>query len=276
MPVRRLFAEVAILVALVGFVVPASAQDSIKTVQNKTFIAEGEIDLTQFLPPPPANDSATTQKELAELLRWQSERTPDQIAFAKADANISVFRFADVLGPVFAEASLPVTARFFSDATLNVGALINSAKAYYHRTRPYIVDARIQPVLPKPNNDSYPSGHSTIGYFYAIILSDMVPERAADLYARGESFALNRVIGGVHYPTDLEAGKLSGTLIAEKMFTSAEFRRDFAKARSELRRTLNLAPTNESDAPNAQALGIGYGLVPLAEFSTAASEGAFE
>ena len=90
MPVRTLFVEAAILVALVGFGGPASAQDSIKMVQNRTFIAEGEIDLTQFLPPPPANDSATTQKELAELLRWQFERTPDQIAFAKADANISV------------------------------------------------------------------------------------------------------------------------------------------------------------------------------------------
>jgi acid phosphatase (class A) len=68
----------------------------------------------------------------------------------------------------------------------------------------------------------------------------MVPERAADLYARGESFALNRVIGGVHYPTDIEAGKLSATLIAEKMFTSFEFRKDFEKARNELRRALNL------------------------------------
>ena len=177
---------------------------------------------------------------------------------------------------MFTEASLPVTARFFGDVSLNVGTLINSAKAFYHRTRPYILDARIQPVLPKPNNDSYPSGHSTIGHFYAIVLADMVPERAADLYARGEIFALNRVIGGVHYPTDLEAGKLSGTLIAEKMFTSVEFRRDFAKARNEIRKALNLPPMDESDALNAQTLGTGYGLVPLAEFSTAASEAAFE
>ena len=263
MAARKLFALLVILVALVGFVVPASAQDSVKTVQNKTYIAEGETDLTRFLPPPPANDSVATKKELDELFRWQSNRTPDQIAFAKADANISVFRFADVLGPVFTEASLPITAKFFKDATVNVETLIIYAKSYYHRTRPYILDARIQPVLPKPNNDSYPSGHSTAGHFYAIILADMIPEKTAALYARGESFALNRVIGGVHYPTDVEAGKLSGTIIAEEMFTSFEFRKDFERARDELRKALNLAPIEESYRPNALShLRLDVNLIP--------------
>ena len=276
MPVSKLLARAVILVALVGFIVPASAQDSVKTVQSKIYIAEGEIDLTQFLPPPPANDSATTQKELAELLRWQSQRTPDQIAFAKADTNISVFRFADVLGPLFDEASLPVTTRFFSDVTMNVETLINYPKAYYHRTRPYILDTRIQPVLPKPNNDSYPSGHSTAGHFYAIILADMVSGKGGGSLCTGDSFALNRVIGGVHYPTDIEAGKLSGTLIAEEMFTSLEFRKDFDRARDELRKALNLPRRDESGAPNAQALWLGHGWVPLAKLAAAAAEAAFE
>ena len=166
MPISRLFARVAILVAMVGFVVPASAQESVKTtVQNKTYIAEGAIDLTQFLSPPSANDSVATQKEIDEL----------------------------------------------QDAIVNVETLINSAKSYYHRSRPYILDARIQPVLPKPNNDSYPSGHSTAGHFFAIILAHVCRKKRRAFLRRVESFALNRVIGGVHYPTDVEAGKLSGT-----------------------------------------------------------------
>jgi len=236
----KLALALAVLVALVGFVVPISAQDATKTVQNKIYLAEGEIDLIQFLPPPPANASVTTQKELNELLKWQLQRTPDQVAYAKADATITVFRFADVLGPAFNEASLPTTASFFKDAIANVEMLIDYAKSYYHRTRPYVLDARVQPVLAKPNNDSYPSGHSTAGHFIAIVLADMIPEKAGELYERGESFAQNRVIGGVHYPTDLEAGKLSATLIAERMFASFEFRRDFERARDELRKGLNL------------------------------------
>jgi len=71
----------------------------------------------------------------------------------------------------------------------------------------------------------------------------MVPEKAAELHARGDRFALNRVIGGVHYPTDIEAGKLSAIVIAERLFTSAEFRNDFEKARRELRKVLNLPDT---------------------------------
>ncbi len=91
---------------------------------------------------------------------------------------------------------LPFLNQFFQASVANVGLLTNAAKAYYHRPRPYVLDAEIHRVVPKPGNDSYPSGHSTAGHFFAIILADMVPEKATELYARGDSFAMNRVIGG--------------------------------------------------------------------------------
>ena len=73
MPVRTLFVEAAILVALVGFGGPASAQDSIKMVQNRTFIAEGEIDLTQFLPPPPETTLLRPKRNLLNFLGGSSK-----------------------------------------------------------------------------------------------------------------------------------------------------------------------------------------------------------
>jgi acid phosphatase (class A) len=226
-----------------GLISQLYAEDGASAKVAKTYLAEGEIDLIQFLPPAPANDSAVTKAEIQELLNWQAQRTPDQIAFAQADANITVFRFADILGPSFTAERLPFLNKFFQDCVVNVGTLTNAAKAYYHRTRPYLLDTNIHPVVDKPTNASYPSGHSTAGHFFAILLANMVPEKATELYARGDSFAFNRIIGGVHYATDIEAGKLSATLIAARMFTSTEFDKDFLKARSELRKVLGLPET---------------------------------
>lgn len=241
MPVKRL--AFLVILAWASFVVPVFSESTTAPQVTKTYVAEGEVDLLQLLPPAPLSDSAVTKQEIQELLRWQAARTPDQVAFAQADANITVFRFADTLGPTFTPENLPFLDKFFQSCVANVGLLTNAAKVFYHRPRPYVVDPAIHPVVPKPGNDSYPSGHSTEGHFFAIVLADMVPEKAAELHARGDRFALNRVIGGVHYPTDIEAGKLSAIVIAERLFTSAEFRNDFEKARRELRKVLNLPDT---------------------------------
>jgi acid phosphatase (class A) len=239
MPIKNFLLPFFFLAFWTGGINFVSAQNPAPIVVNKTYVVEGEIDLAQFLPPPPADDSPVTKAEIQELLKWQAQRTPEQVAFAQADANLTVFRFADTMGPYFTPERLPLLSQFFGACIANVELLINSPKAYYHRTRPYLIDPDIQPVLRKPTDNSYPSGHATVGYFVAIILADMVPEKARELYVRGDSVALNRVIGGLHYPTDLEAGKLSAVLIAERMFLNAKFRQDFAKTRAELRKVLD-------------------------------------
>ena len=72
----------------------------------------------------------------------------------------------------------------------------------------------------------------------AIILANMVPEKRAAIFDRGWDFALNRVIGGVHYRSDIEAGRIAATLIAGEMFNDSVFLGDFEKAKSEVRKVL--------------------------------------
>lgn len=60
---------------------------------------------------------------------------------------------------------------------------------------------------------SYPSGHSALAEFYARILSIALPDRAADFKARALQIAQDRMIGGVHYPTDVRDGVLLGDQI---------------------------------------------------------------
>lgn len=50
------------------------------------------------------------------------------------------------------------------------------------------------------------------------------------------------MIGGMHYPNDLEGGRRAGTAIAVALLGQPEFKVDFDAARSELRQALGLQP----------------------------------
>ena len=73
-----------------------------------------------------------------------------------------------------------------------------------------------------------------------IILSDMVPEKRAEIMARAADYAHNRVVGGIHYPSDIEAGKISGSVIAAVLLSRPDFKAEYEVARSELRSDLGM------------------------------------
>lgn len=213
---------------------PVRAEDA------KPFITAKELDLSKFLAPPPANDSAQTKAELGEVLTLQVTRTPEMVARAQADAEENVWRFADVLGPKFTKESLPKTEAFFARVAETEGAVVDPAKDIWKRPRPHLLSDLVKPAVPLSKSGSYPSGHATVGTLMAIVLSNMVPEKRAELMARGWEYANNRVIGGIHYRSDIEAGRIAGSLIAEAIWNQPDFAAEFAAAKAELRAALGL------------------------------------
>ncbi|MFP5259259.1 MAG: acid phosphatase [Acidobacteriota bacterium] len=208
---------------------------------DTAFVALEQINFANLLPPPPAVGSAVQKEETALLLTLQKERTPAMEAFAQADAERSVFRFADAVGADFTAEKLPRTAAFFVMVKENADALIGPAKRHWDRPRPYASTPEITPCVPKPGNASYPSGHSTFGTVDSIILANMLPEKAAQIYERAEAYRLNREIGGVHYPSDVAAGRIAGTVIVAFMQQSPAFQEAYGAARVELRQVLGLS-----------------------------------
>ena len=97
-------------------------------------------------------------------------------------------------------------------------------------------------MVPKPPSASYPSGHTTWAVACAIVLADMIPERRRQIFVRADEYAHNREVGGVHYPSDVAAGHLAGTALAESLFQSPQFVSDEAAATAELRQGLGLPP----------------------------------
>ena len=116
------------------------------------------------------------------------------------------------------------------------------AKDGFKRVRPYNLDKTLHPIcVTKTKNDSYPSGHTTTGYLMALTLIDMVPEKRDAILARADDYANNRLVCGVHYPSDLQASKLLAYSIHAVMGTHPQYQKELAAARLELRQSLGLA-----------------------------------
>jgi acid phosphatase (class A) len=206
----------------------------------KPFVTNKDVDLTMILPPPPANDSALTKAELGEVLTLQVTRTPQMEASAIADVEEDVWRFANVMGPNFTKEKLPKFSAFFDRVVATEGAVVDPAKDVWKRPRPHQLSDLVKPAVKLSNSGSWPSGHATVGTMMGIILADMVPEKRAEIMARAAEYAHNRVVGGIHYPSDVEMGKISGSVIAAVLLNRDDFKAEYDVAKAELRSGLGM------------------------------------
>ena len=151
--------------------------------------------MTHILPPP-ANDSAQTQRELREVLDMQQKRTPEMASQAKADAEENVWVYGNVMGPKFNAKALPAVSAFFDRIVATEAAVVDPAKDFWKRPRPHMLDSRIEPIVKRASSGSWPSGHTTLGTLMGITLANMVPEKRAAIMTRAWQYGDNRVVAG--------------------------------------------------------------------------------
>lgn len=239
---RRTFPVLVLsLLAGVAGIVSVSCADG-----GRDFIDPASVAVERVIAPPPAAGSAAERAELDEMLRIQVQRTPAQAERAKADADTSIFRFADAIGspPGFDEEKLPKVTALFKRIRDAETAVIGPAKDHYARPRPSVTEPKLDPVISVPGSKSYPSGHSAWAFAAGLVLADMLPEQRAQILARAAEFAHNRVVAGVHYPSDVDAGRISGSVLAAFLFASPAFRAEEKVATAELRAALKLPPAH--------------------------------
>jgi acid phosphatase (class A) len=194
------------------------------------------LHLELLLPEPPALDSPINKAELLELHRIEQARTPDDVARAKEDeAEEDIFAFKTVFGAGFDMQTLPLTAALGAHVKNEQSALGSQLKLAFQRPRPYQTDPTLHPVCAlKATHDSYPSGHGMTGYLEAFTLAELVPEKRSQILARADDFAHNRLVCGVHYPSDIEASRRFAYAVFGYMLATPRFQRDLAAAREEL------------------------------------------
>jgi acid phosphatase (class A) len=200
------------------------------------------LNVNALLPEPPAVGSPANNADLAEVHHAEQTRTPEQVEKAKADdAEEDMFVFKTVFGPGFTLEALPITAALGDHVKNEQSVVGNELKHYFQRPRPFQTDSTLRPVCPaKPTPDSYPSGHSLTGYLEAFTLIQLAPEMRAEILARADQYAHNRVVCGVHYPSDTEASRKVAYVVFGYMLATPRFQRDLAAAREEFRAKMSL------------------------------------
>lgn len=226
----RLMFTLALLPAL-----PALAADA-------GYVPAAQVHAERLVPTPSAGDAEATRAELAELHRIEAERTPAEVARARADEkNETMFVFRDVFGDAFTPERLPKTAALSAQVKQQEDEISKPLKSAFQRVRPYNQDKSLRPVCKtKTKSDSYPSGHSLAGYLAALTLVDLVPEKRDLILARADAYAHNRLVCGVHYASDVQASRLLAYATHAAMLDNPAYRQDEAAARAELRKALGL------------------------------------
>lgn len=112
--------------------------------------------------------------------------------------------------------------------TLSIGLLITNLvlKNSVHRKRPFHAIEELFPLIEKPKDWSFPSGHATssIGCGLAM-LKNMPKKYGISGFTIGILISLSRIYLGVHYTSDVVAGALIGTVSAlssEKIINKTE------------------------------------------------------
>ena len=202
---------------------------------------------TLLLASPPVAASSTTARELAELHQIEAARTQEQVRRARADdKDESMFLYRDVIGPAFTAQALPLTAVLSALVGDTESANTAPLKRAFARVRPYNADTSLRPVCKtKIKDDSYPSGHATAGYLQALTLIELMPEKRDAILLRAQQYANNRLVCGVHYRSDIEAGKVLAHAVHATLQQQPQYQSALAAARREVHSARNAEPVTQ-------------------------------
>jgi acid phosphatase (class A) len=217
-----------------------------------------------LIPPPPAADSAAfasdeevSRKALAlhGAPRWKLATEDADLTFPQAAGTFS----CAVNAPI-TEQETPHVYTLMRRAFVDAGLSTSAAKEYYRRPRPFMVN-KAPTCTPAEEgslakNGSYPSGHSAVGWAWALILTEIAPERADAILARGRAFGESRVVCNVHWQSDVTEGRFIAAGIVARLHADAAFRADLEAAKLEFAdvRAKGLKPQHDC-AAEAAAMG---------------------
>jgi acid phosphatase (class A) len=218
------------------------AAASAASADDGPYVRADQLDVRVLLPAPPAEGSPELELELARMHEIEARRTPEQAAQAKADdAEESMFFFRTIFGPKFNRQDLPLTAILSDRLRKNEVAVNAPVKAAFARNRPNMEDPTLHPVC-EGNNKAYISGHAMNGYVEGLALAAALPEYHDAIQKRMDEYAFHRLVCGVHYPADIEGSKRLAYAMTAIIVNNPAYQRDFAAARSELRRAFLPVP----------------------------------
>jgi len=209
-----------------------------------------------------ALDEEVSRQDLALMgsPRWDLAKLDADLTFPGAAGT-----FSCAIGVPISEAETPHLYMLLRRSLTDAGLSTSAAKAQYKRSRPFVEN---QQSTCTPDQEarltkdgSYPSGHATAGWAWALILTEIAPARADAVLTRGRAYGESRLICNAHWQSDVAEGRLMGASTVARLHADAAFRDDLEAAKTEYAVALakGLKPSRDC-AAEAAALTIHPGV----------------
>ena len=222
--------------------------------QSPWLSADDMPNAVRFLPAPPDSTSAAFAYDIAQY-QWGKEQRKDSVrlAIAVRDAVWSVeticHEFSAPFGVKLSKEDTPEIYKLLVMSLITTDQAGKRPKDYYHRQRPYVrfgesTIARGDEEALR-HNGSYPSGHTLLGWSAALLLTELNPDAADTLMARGYMYGQSRVIAGYHWQSDVDAARLTASAAVARLHADKRFRKQMQRARKEYARKAVPSPTRQ-------------------------------
>jgi len=198
-------------------------------------------DSLALLPPPPAEGSAAlaldeevSRKSLAlrGTPRWTTATRDAELMFPEAAET-----FSCAIGIPITEQETPHLYLLLRRTLADAGLSTYTAKKHYRRKRAFMVNG--EPICTPEEEEklrkdgSYPSGHTALGWAWALIFTEIAPDRADAILARGRAFGESRIICNVHWHSDVVEGRFMGAAVVAQLHADPQFCADLKAAKAE-------------------------------------------
>ncbi|GAB2880194.1 phosphatase PAP2 family protein [Uliginosibacterium flavum] len=218
-------------------------------------------DSLALLPPPPAKGSAALALDTEISQRSFSLRDTPRWTQAISDADLrfphAASTFSCALNAPVSEAETPRLYSLLHRTLTDAGGSTGNAKHYYNRTRPFVING--QPLctpddrVSLEHDGSYPSGHTTVGWSWALILAEVSPAQGGAILARGLAFGESRNVCNAHWHSDVVQARSMAAGSVARLHANHAFLADLNAAKAELTsaRERGLKPSRDCSAEAA-------------------------
>ncbi len=219
-----------------------------------------------LLPPPPAAGSAAQAADEEAHQRAKAARESGRWQVAASDAVLkfpaAASTFSCALGTTISQEATPNLNMLLRRSLTDAGLSTYAAKDHYQRTRPFVAfkETTCTPAEEAglARDGSYPSGHAAIGWAWGLVLAEVAPDRAQAVLERGYAFGQSRSFCGVHWQSDVEAGRVMAAATVARLHANADFMAQLQAARAEVEAAKAKGTPPERDCA-VEAAGLNAG-----------------
>jgi acid phosphatase (class A) len=169
---------------------------------------------------PPAEGTRLAADDESILKEYQATRTEDECAKADHESHLNLNSLFGPQTGVLTASEVSSMNSIARRVILRGGWVTTFFKSHFKRPRPYHEDLGINPCIRKPfdlfGKRSYPSSYAVIATMLEEVLVRKFPEKRELIVQQAKQIGINRVLGGVHHPSDITAGEELGRQIAEQ------------------------------------------------------------